>query len=765
MITHYLKVAFRGLWKYKVQSAVSALSLAVGIVVSSVVYLFVDRMLDAYGDLPDCERRVRVMAFSEETGADVPFCLPEVDELVSRTEGMLDSVSAYSGTLRTDVEVIGKDGCGLPYIVRYKMTDSSFFRYFNLPLLYGGYLPELPDEIVVSSGFAEKISPDESPVGMTLRLVSLEPENGVRDYRIVNVADVPGNGLRLDADCYFPLEAQPFARLLVYAFMPEGETLSGLDKALGHIGWNKDGRPVTVDALPVDGQKGTALVKSLILLLASLMLISGLISFLKFTFEMFYARQHELALRKSLGSDAKGIFCLLSAEVFCMLSFAFLLSLVLMEILVPLVRRYLPEENMRFLVPADCYLTQTVLYLIVLLACLLIATYPAWRVRRVNLVSRLRTGGRRHGFRIAMICVQLFVSMGFLGAVIVVHLSYDELRGGLYCPLEEEEESRIVSIGMTTATIRNSWNMIRAEIDRMPEIEAQTSVCEESNDGLPSYRVATFLKRDSTEVRLNVMSGNPDYFGFFHIPMRGKVLEADVDGFVYVSRSFSDLLTREKAEGMVRLDGRTYQIAGVYEDLFRNMTGDGHFAGSVFFPECDFKIWLLKVAPGKDVGEVVEKITSVCRKYVPHTLPLDVYRFGSRNTYSMMDTLEAVMWALAAVSLLLVVLSVYSSISMDAVVRQKEVAVRKINGALRRDIFMLFVKPYVVMFLLMFVSVYPLLRLMMVDLLEGSSLKSVYGWEWGAILFVTMALLISAALGWQIMKLMRINPAEIIKKE
>lgn len=214
--------------------------------------------------------------------------------------------------------------------------------------------------------------------------------------------------------------------------------MSGLKEMLERLAWNKEGKTVTVDALPVSGQRDTAIAKILVLLLSSLILVSGLITFLKFTFQMFYARQHELALRKSMGSDMKGIFYLLFVEVFCMLSFAFLLSQVLLEGLQLLVSRFpfLPEENMGWFVLEDCYLVQGGLYLAVLFICLFIVAYPVWRVRRVNLVNRIRTNGRRHGFRCAMICIQLVVSMGFLGAVIIIRLSYDELGSRLYYPSE-----------------------------------------------------------------------------------------------------------------------------------------------------------------------------------------------------------------------------------------------------------------------------------------------------------------------------------------
>ena len=76
-----------------------------------------------------------------------------------------------------------------------------------------------------------------------------------------------------------------------------------------------------------------------LLFISSLILLSGLINFLKFTFQMFYARQRELALRKCVGSDSKGIFWLLFSEVFIMLTIAWFLSLIMGEVAIPLALR------------------------------------------------------------------------------------------------------------------------------------------------------------------------------------------------------------------------------------------------------------------------------------------------------------------------------------------------------------------------------------------------------------------------------------------
>lgn len=94
------------------------------------------------------------------------------------------------------------------------------------------------------------------------------------------------------------------------------------------------------------------------------------------------------------------------------------------------------------------------------------------------------------------------------------------------------------------------------------------------------------------------------------------------------------------------------------------------------------------------------------------------------------------MGVLALICVLLVVLSVYSSVTMDAEARRKEVAIRKINGASPRDIGILFARGYVVIFLVAFVVTYPVLRLAMIQTLSDSGLQSVYGWGWGVCLFL-----------------------------
>ena len=157
----------------------------------------------------------------------------------------------------------------------------------------------------------------------------------------------------------------------------------------------------------------------------------------------------------------------------------------------------------------------------------------------------------------------------------------------------------------------------------------------------------------------------------------------------------------------------------------------------------------------------------MCIRDRPETLPLNIRNTGD-SKQSVMGTvalLQAASLLLAIVSILLLILSIYSGISMDVINRQKEVAIRKINGATPRVIALLFGKIYLIIYLSVFVIIYPLVRLVLISITQKSNLQSIYSWSWGVLLFFTMALLIFLVTAYKIYKVMHLNPASVLKKE
>jgi ABC-type lipoprotein release transport system permease subunit len=140
-----------------------------------------------------------------------------------------------------------------------------------------------------------------------------------------------------------------------------------------------------------------------------------------------------------------------------------------------------------------------------------------------------------------------------------------------------------------------------------------------------------------------------------------------------------------------------------------------------------------------------------------------------RMVHQSITSLLHLAYLLVFICLLVLVLSVYSSISLDAATRQKEIAVRKINGARKKDILKHFILPYVTTYLVTFIIVYPLLCCLMYWATQGGakmqrSLIEYYCPYGVFILVVTLGLLLLTT--WHKIKLiMKVNPADVIRRE
>lgn len=183
-------------------------------------------------------------------------------------------------------------------------------------------------------------------------------------------------------------------------------------------------------------------------------------------------------------------------------------------------------------------------------------------------------------------------------------------------------------------------------------------------------------------------------------------------------------------------------------------------------PSTDAQLYYIKVTEATDLPVFLKRLDDLCREFVPSSLPIDLMMLNeSDEDLNIIKTMRVAMSVLAVVSLLLVVLSIFSAISMDTVARLKEVSIRKINGATPRNIAWMFGKVYILLFAFTFLLVYPLLFLSMKTLLQSYTIDCIYRWEWPLLMFISVGSLVVVTLGMKIWQVMRLNPAEVIKRE
>lgn len=405
-------------------------------------------------------------------------------------------------------------------------------------------------------------------------------------------------------------------------------------------------------------------------------------------------------------------------------------------------------------------------YLGVLVVCLVIILFPVYKLRKTSVVRPVLRKRNKHLFRYTMIGIQLAISIFFVGGVWTISLFFNDFIGEAYNPLSVKEEQHILTIPANSERLRSNWNEILQKVQTIPGYEEYTYFT--SQNELKSFTYMEYNKNDKESIPVIMQQGDPNCFGFFHIPMVGQKGVTAESNRVYVSERFMNCLQADGNTGTVRLNGNDYQVAGVYKELYRRRETNGEhlYAGTVFLPADDKGCCFLKFSAGTNMSAVRKDVESICREYIPYTLPLEIIPLDEL-TDDMVDTIVLLMkcgMILGIVSLILVVLSVYSAISIDTVGRQKEIAIRKINGAASRNIASLFAKPYVVVYLLSYVFVYPLLRLFLIELTQGQA-NIAYQWGWGIGLFFGFALLLFIVTVHKIKRIMYINPATIVKKE
>jgi len=136
-----------------------------------------------------------------------------------------------------------------------------------------------------------------------------------------------------------------------------------------------------------------------------------------------------------------------------------------------------------------------------------------------------------------------------------------------------------------------------------------------------------------------------------------------------------------------------------------------------------------------------------------------------RQYQSLVFELRTLVGFLALVTLTIVLLGVYAAITLDTENRQKEVAIRKINGAGMKDIVLLFARLYATLLVVTFVLAIPVISVLAK---EFSQLYTVFidmGIGFYACVFLCITLIVTLTVGFRIYRITQINPAMIIKKE
>ncbi|MDE6380721.1 MAG: ABC transporter permease, partial [Muribaculaceae bacterium] len=347
LLSHDLKVAVRNLLKYKLQTLISIVSIAIGIVTLSLTH----SLISAYR-LPSIfyesyyDRAYKISFSSGLLGKQARNVVRAI-----RKDGgprSAEKLTAIVGnTVSIPLEFHLSDSTVRKGQVPIRLIDQGYAEFVGLrSAVTGKKIRKLKHaEAIVSKDFAKTNFQDKNPIGavQTFTLLSCMPIpiTIVDVYESVPLSDHPmenkgfyfcyGNGME---DYEYE---DSFFVTGVYVILKEGYTKNQLLQEI-----NDAIKPLDLTAkiskISEDPEiKKIIVLRVLCYLIGSLILLAAIIGFLRIQTQLFRIRRHELALRIVNGATRIKLFGLLFAEVAiticCAVALALLLGTLLQDFL------------------------------------------------------------------------------------------------------------------------------------------------------------------------------------------------------------------------------------------------------------------------------------------------------------------------------------------------------------------------------------------------------------------------------------------------
>lgn len=799
MLRHYIKIAVRQFLKHKMQNLISVIGLSVGILCFSIC-LYCNRFI---GEADNCfankERMAEINLYTAQGDlySGIPATLIEELRKLELEEVQKFTFTVYPRERSYNVEV--KEGKELPYDHLITMeTDSLFKEVFTPQVIQGSWETAVntPNAVVLTRSLSQKIfGGSENPIGkrmiLTQRLFTAPdttPRTGGIAYTIQAVIeDIPLNTSlsflrRLDMLTLNDSEG-------VLQFSGRGNMTGGFGYALLHPG--KTARKLEARFRSMDMKhrmydEETAIAASpfgerfwnqsvapyfagITLVVGVLILLTGLLNFFHFLMGAFLNRNREYGIRKVMGGGYRQLFYLLLVQSALIALAAFLITFCLIEIISP----YLHFSLFGFIliIEKKLLLIQATEYMgFILLSCTILCLVTILRIRYISIRSGIHgceMKHHRHGTRNVLLGIQFFICWIFVAFTVALYMQAEKTESSLFNTLTEKEKADIVSFPMDYMFMRNEEKLALIErISRHPGVLDKLLADISYLKGISGTGMQTEKGNRESSFEVNVMNVSPNFFRFMNIPLlSGHTLETPKD--LVVDKT---LLERRKED----LLGTTlynysdgYTICGVCADFIADVYNQS--PGFVFLPG-DFNYFVghcyLKCKPGKtsEVRLFVEKILKETLPESIHpevtTLQEDIY-----EEQAIENKLKGIILFFSLVSLIITLLGVYSAITLDTERRQKEVAIRKVNGAGMRQIIFLFARLYMGLLAGSAVCAFPLIYMIMQMWKRTYTVFFNDGILYWTGISIGMTLITIFTVLFRILRIARMNPAKVIKNE
>ena len=725
MLSNYLKIALRNIWRSRGYTAINVAGLATAFCIGIFLFLtaYLHLTFDSFHE--DGDQIFQTYFFAnapDEVVKNGSMPLP-LKPALKADFPELEGVARVMTGRRSLVEA---DGKYFDKLINF--TDPDFLKIFSFPLVAGNRETALNElgGVVLSENMASDLFGNANAVGKSVRIGN---DGDEKDYVVTGViSDAPENSsIRYDA--LVRIESAPNYRNskdnwgdgnhAVFLKLPPQISKSGFEarlkpfaqkyfpEAITDLTKNKARPDARGDVFAVRLQKladvhfsreisdskGTPIAVVYVLLgMAVFILLIACINFINLSIARSFTRAREVGVRKSLGALRSGLFVQIWSEAALICGLGVMAGGLLAY-------SFMPSFNAVFgakLNLADALQPGFVVLLagVIALVTLLAGGYPAWRMARFNTVEVLKgrlTMKGRSLLRSSLIVSQFAISCLLACCTVVAYQQVSHLRNS---PLGFDKE-QVISIPVGNQVDgRRVLGRLRNELSGDPSVVAVTGTNVNLGKGKDrvSSRSTMGFSYKGKQVSTDVLLVDYDYFKTLKIkPIAGRDFDraypSDSVGRVVITESMAKTMGLDNPVGASLGDdtdtsGTQSRIIGVVPDFHLYSVADETRPITMHLSATEpIRYIFVRVTPQSLAGSM-EKMKEVWHEVAPQSEFIGSFLdenvdalYQNEEQFSQMLTLAS------GIALVLSCIGLFAIALLMIEQRTKEIGIRKTLGA------------------------------------------------------------------------------------
>jgi putative ABC transport system permease protein len=817
LIPNYFKTAFRKIKRQKIFSFINIVGLAVGLACCAVIILYVTNELTYDTYHRDKDRIYRVTThIINQVGEfyEAPSPGP-LGPMLKNTYPQVEEATRIVPPYENSDHVLVLKGDKRFFETRVFFVDNAAFRIFHMPFLRGDSTSALrrPHTAVLTESTAEKYFGEQDPIGKTLQ-IEIDYDTGrveLQDYEVTGVIkNAPANthfkyDMLLSMPTFlanlpsFDTDWINFHTKYTYIKLRSKADPSTFKENLTRASqiasrqyreqFNRPLKLLEFNLQPITrihmfsrvmgemDSPGNWYYVYIYSMVAFLILMIGCMNFVNLSAALSATRTREVGLRKVIGAQRQQLVWQFLGESSLITFLAFLISLVLMNVLLgPFNRMAGTQLSIDGLAKPVVFIPMVILLVLVALGS---GAYPALILTAFRpaavLQGRLAPKSRGTGVQKVLVVSQFAISIFLVICTMTVFKQLRFMRGQALG--FDINQKLILRVKSNLSHLRNDYEAIKQDFLKNPYVTGTTVSSSVPGDRDESGYYMTTREEDFHDaLRLKVNTVDYDFIPEYGIKMIAgrpfkKEMKSDINEAYVINRAGLKELGIPTPEEAI---GKRYQAH--YHRMWKTIVGvteDFHYRGMqevveplLFDIEPSLMNTITLSIKTENMTALMRDVKATWEEHFPG-VPL-VYSFLDENfdrVYHYEAQMGRLLGVITTLGLIIACLGLFGLAYFVANFRKKEIGIRKVLGASTWDIVSMLCKRFAWLVLISVLVAGPLAWYAMTRWLQDFAYRVDLGWFVFAAAAVGALAIAMATVSIQGMRAASADPANSIRTE